>query len=239
MNYSGILAYKKECFAGKGLVARGLDRLFLSLLGGLGVYVLLAGKPGRLVLSLLLGAGLLTVLLLLDKKRFDRFMLLKRQRARERLQLLHFIQNGGEGALPEGEEAIFSLEPVTLKELQARCLQGRGKVFRLYQKENKTLARGAEELGCRVHFCPEAVGKAQVSPEEVEGWLWGQVPKRKSLSTYAQRLNAISGKRFLLAGGLMTLLSFFLPYSLFFRLLGTAAFLYGSISLSLSLVRKL
>lgn len=79
----------------------------------------------------------------------------------------------------------------------------------------------------------------QVSSEEVETWLCRQVPQRKSLSTYTQRLNAISGKRFLLAGGLMTLLSFFLPYSLFFRLLGTAAFLYGSISLSMSLVRKL
>lgn len=239
MNYSGILAYKKECFGGKGLVARGLDRLFLSLLGGLGVYVLLARKPIRLVLSLLLGISLWTVLLYLDKRRFDRFMQIKRQRARERLQLLRFIQNGGEGALPEGEEALLSLEPVTLKELQASCLQGRGRVFRLYQKEDTTLAQGAEELGCRVHFCPEVVEKVQVSPEEVEGWLNEQVPKRKSLSAYAQGLNVISGKRFLLAGGLMTLLSFFLPYSLFFRLLGTAAFLYGSISLSLSLVRKL
>lgn len=221
------------------MVARGLDRLFLSLLGALGIYVLLAGKPIRLVLSLLLGVSLWTVLLYLDKRRFDRFMRIKRQRAKERLQLLRFIQNGGEGALPEGEEALLSLEPVPLKELQARCLQGQGRVFRLYQKEDTALARGAEELGCQVRFCPEVVGKVQVSPEEVEGWLNGQVPKRKSLSTYAQRLNDISGKRFLLAGGLMTLLSFFLPYSLFFRLLGTAAFLYGSVSLSMSLVRKL
>lgn len=239
MNYSTVLAYKKECFGGKGLVARGLDRLFLSLLGALGVYVLLAGKSGRLVLSLLLGISLWAVLMYLDKRRFDRFMLLKRQRAGERLRLLHFLKNGGEGALPEGEEAILSLESVTLRDLQARCLQGQGRVFRLYQKEDRALAQGAEELECKVHFCPEVVENVQVSPEEVEQWLCRQMPKRKSLSTYAQGLNAISGKRFLLAGGLMTLLSFFLPYSLFFRLLGTAAFLYGSVSLSMGLMRKL
>lgn len=232
------MAYKRECFGGKGLVARVLDRVFLSILGALGVYVLLMGKPGRLVLSLFMGISLGVLLVLLDNRRFKRFMAGKEKQAADQLRLLHFIQKGGEGTLPEGEKAIFSLKPVTLEALQGRCLLEPGQVFRLYQKPDTVLVQAAEALGCRVRFCPEVLERMEVSGEEVEEFLTRQAPVRREWGDWQRKLSGISGKRFLLAGGLMTLLSFFLPYSLFFRLLGTAAFVYGSVSLSLSLVRK-
>lgn len=232
------MAYKRECFGGKGALARMLDRLFLSLLGALSLYGVLAGKPSRLLLAIISIPCTLTLLIAWDERRFRRFMRAKRKKTEERLRMVRFIQRGGEGPLPQGEEAFFSLEPVTVKEMQKRCLMSGCKAFRLYQKEDPSLILAAEELGCRVRFCPEALEKVEVEGEEIERWLWMQAPIKKSLSERWRRFRAVSGKRFLLAGGLLTLLSFFLPYGLFFRLLGTAAFAYGGVNMGMSLVRK-
>lgn len=232
------MAYKRECFGGKGALARMLDRLFLSLLGALSLYGVLAGKPSRLLLAIISIPCTLTLLIAWDERRFRRFMRAKRKKTEERLRMVRFIQRGGEGPLPQGEEAFFSLEPVTVKEMQKRCLMSGCKAFRLYQKEDPSLILAAEELGCRVRFCPEALEKVEVEGEEIERRLWMQAPIKKSLSERWRRFRAVSGKRFLLAGGLLTLLSFFLPYGLFFRLLGTAAFAYGGVNMGMSLERK-
>lgn len=232
------MAYKRECFGGKGALARMLDRLFLSLLGALSLYGVLAGKPSRLLLSIISIPCTLTLLIAWDERRFRRFMRAKRKKTEERLRMVRFIQRGGEGPLPQGEEAFFSLEPVTVKEMQKRCLMSGCKAFCLYQNEDPSLILAAEELGCRVRFCPEALEKVEVEGEEIERRLWMQAPIKKSLSERWRRFRAVSGKRFLLAGGLLTLLSFFLPYGLFFRLLGTAAFAYGGVNMGMSLVRK-
>ncbi len=232
------MAYKRECFGGKGVLARLLDRLFLSLLGALSLYGLLSGKPSRLPLAIASIPCSLTLWIAWDERRFCRFMRAKRKKIEERLRMVRFIQRGGEEALPQGEEAFFSLEPVTAKELQKRCLMSGCKVFRLYQKEDSSLIRAAEELGCRVRFCPEALEKVEVEGEEIERQLLEQAHFKKSLSERWRRLRAVSGKRFLLAGGLLTLFSFFLPFGLFFRLLGTAAFAYGGVNMGMSLVRK-
>lgn len=232
------MAYKRECFGGKGALARILDRLFLSLLGALSLYGVLAGKPSRLLLAIISIPCTLTLLIAWDERRFRRFMRAKRKKTEERLRMVRFIQRGGEGPLPQGEEAFFSLERVTAKELQKRCLMSGCKVFRLYQNEDPSLILTAEELGCRVRFCPEALEKVEVEGEEIERRLREQAPFKKRFSERWRRFRAVSGKRFLLAGGLLTLFSFFLPYGLFFRLLGTAAFAYGGVNMGMSLVRK-
>lgn len=232
------MAYKRECFGGKGVLARLLDRLFLSLLGALSLYGLLTGKPSRLPLAIASIPCTLTLWIAWDERRFRRFMRAKRKKIEERLRMVRFIQRDGEGALPQGEEAFFSLEPVTIKEMQKRCLMSGCKDFRLYQKEDPSLIRAAEELGCRVRFCPEALEKVEVEGEEIERQLLEQAPFKKRFSERWRRLRAVSGKRFLLAGGLLTLFSFFLPYGLFFRFLGTAAFAYGGVNMGMSLVRK-
>lgn len=232
------MAYKKECFAGKGAAARMLDRVFLVLLASSGIYVLLRGKPGRGVLALCAGVCTLALLILLDERRFRRYMQEKERAVEERLRLLRFIQRGGEGPLPEGEEALFSLEPVTAREMQARCLGNPGWVFRLYQQEDAELVQAAEELGCKARFCPEALAQVQIEKQEAMRWLVDHAPKRKRFVKAWGKLTKIGGKRFLFAGGLLTLLSFFLPHGLFFRLLGTAAFAYGGVSLGMSILRK-
>lgn len=232
------MAYKKECFAGKGVAARMLDRVFLALLASVGIYVLLRGKPWRGVLALCTGVCTLALLILLDERRFQRYMQEKERAVEERLRILRFIKRGGEGSLSEGEEAVFSLEPLTVREMQTRCLEKPGRIFRLYQQEDAELMQAAEELGCKVRFCSEALAQVQVEKQEVMNWLVDHAPKRKRFGRAWGKLIKISGKRFLLAGGLLTLFSFFLPYSLFFRLLGTAAFAYGGVSLGMSILRK-
>ena len=152
------LVYKRQCFGGKGVLARGADRLFLGTLGAAGLAILPGNSNFKWILAILGGTALLALLTILDARRFERYWKKLIVQTETRLRRLAFLRQGGEGQPPPGEIPILSLEPLSAEELSARCLStGAGVVLRLYQQEDPSLTLAAAELGCRLHFFPEIV----------------------------------------------------------------------------------
>lgn len=232
------LVYKRQCFGGKGLLARGADRLFLGTLGAAGLAILPGSSNFKWILAILGGTALLALLTILDARRFERYWKKLIVQTETRLRRLAFLRQGGEGQPPPGEMPILSLEPLSAEELSARCLStGAGVVLRLYQQEDPSLTLAAAELGCRLHFCPEIVDAIPLAPGAAETYLSARVPQKRT-DGWKKRIKEIRPIRFLLAGALMLFCSCFLPRGMLYRLLAVAATAYGSVSMMLELLRR-
>ena len=223
-------AYKRECFQGRGMVARSLDMAFFSLLGGACLYVLIR----NLVYSTLLSAGLLLFFILWDRRRWHRYRQCIWQEVARSLRREAWLQQEAERIRGEGGVIIYPTPDS--ERMIGLCLNfGQGTVFHCFGDTNSNLLAVAEDYGCSVVFHPWQEGP-EPSQEQVMERLRRNAPKRDG--ALWKRLLDLPGNRYLLTGALLLLLSIVLRRALYWRFLGSLCLLIGAIRRSVTLYRE-
>lgn len=222
-------AYKRECFQGRGMVARSLDMAFFSLLGGACLYVLIR----NLVYSTLLSAGLLLFYILWDRRRWHRYRQCIWQEVARSLRREAWLQQEAERIRGEGGVIIY---PTPDRErMIGLCLNlGKDTVFHSFGDTNNDLLAAAEAYGCSITFHSWQEGP-ESSQEQVMERLRRNAPKRDG--ALWKRLLDLPGNRYLLTGALLLLLSIVLRRALYWRFLGSLCLLIGAIRRSVTLYR--
>lgn len=220
MDGSTVRAYKRKCYQGRGWIARWLDRVFFALLCGACMYI----PVGRFFLSLLLAAAALLLLTFLDMRRWDKFRQKLWQDAADRLRRETWLRKEAERIRQAGEITLF---PTPDREaLLGLCLRsGPGTTFHGFGEGREDLIAEAAAYGCTLVFHPWGQGEAP-SREQVIERLRQEAPKGGK--RLWRMLLHLPGNRYLLAGGLLLLLSVFLRRALYWRLLGSLCLLIGA-----------
>ena len=214
-------AYKRKCFRGRGIVARWLDRVFFSALGGVCLYIL----RGGLVLSLLLFGAIVFLLVLWDMRRWSGFRQKLWQDTVTQLKREDWLIREAE-RIREAGGVILHPSPETERPM-GQCLRlGRGTAFHCFGDVREELAATAEPFGCTVTFHPWGEG-TEPSREQVLRRLERDMPRRKAKLWH--RLVLLPGNRYLLAGGVLLLMSIFLRRALYWRLLGSLCLGIGAL----------
>lgn len=223
-------AYKRQCFQGRGMVARSLDMAFFSLLGGACLYVLIR----NLVFSTLLSAGLLLFFILWDRRRWHRYRQCIWQEVARSLRREAWLQQEAERIRGEGGVIIY---PTPDRErMMGLCLNlGKDTIFHSFGDTNNDLLAAAEAYGCSITFHSWQEGP-EPSQEQVMEWLRRNAPKRDG--ALWKRLLDLPGNRYLLTGALLLLLSIVLRRALYWRFLGSLCLLIGAIRRSVTLYRE-
>ena len=230
MDRTTARAYKRKCFQGRGIVARWLDRVFFSALGGVCLYILLR----NLILSLLLGGAFLLLLVLWDRRRWARFRQRLWQRTVDQLQREDWLQQEAERIRRSGGVLLYPVPD--LDTLTGFCLRlGQGISFHCVGNAQDNLISAAQALGCSLMFHPWGQG-AEPRKEQVMERLVRDAPKRNALPW--QKLLHLPGNRYLLTGLLLLLLSMILRRALYWRLLGTMCLVIGTVRRSFHLFVK-
>lgn len=213
-------AYKRNCFQGRGTAARWLDRFFFAALGGVCLYIL-AGS--RLLSGMLFGAILL-LSAMWGKRRWNRYSDSMRREAAALLRREDWVRHEAD-RLRQGGGVI--LHPAPDKDgLKSLCLRyGTGTAFHSFGEPQDDLVRTAVAWGCIMTFHPWGEG-AEPESEQVTKRLEQDAPKQKH--GLWGKLLLLPANRYILAGGLLLLLSMALRRALYWRLLGSLCLLIGA-----------
>lgn len=230
MDRTTARAYKRKCFQGRGIVARWLDRVFFSALGGVCLYILLR----NLILSLLLGGAFLLLLVLWDRRRWARFRHRLWQRTVDQLWREDWLRQ--EAGRIRGSGGVLLYPVPDLDTLTGLCLRlGEGTAFHCVGDVKDSLIAAAQALGCSLTFHPWGQGE-EPSREQVVERLVCDAPKRYALPW--QKLLHLPGNRYLVTGLLLLLLSMILRRALYWRMLGTLCLVIGTVRRSFHLFAK-
>ena len=223
-------AYKRKCFQGRGIVARWLDRVFFSALGGVCLHILLR----CLILSLLMGGAILLLLLLWDRRQWARFRQRLWRRTADQLQREDWLRQEAERIRRSGGVLLYPAPDMDT--LTGLCLRlGEGTAFHCIGDVKDSLMAAAQALGCSLTSHPWGQGE-EPSREQVTERLVRDAPKRNALPW--QKLLHLPGNRYLLTGFLLLLLSMILRRALYWRLLGTLCLVIGTVRRSFHLLAK-
>lgn len=213
-------AYKRKCFQGRGWMARWLDMGFFSPICGVGLYIL----SGRILLSLLLMTAVLVFLILLDARRWGRFRQKLWKGVANRLRREDWLRREAERIRQAGETVLFPTPD--RDELMGLCLRlGPGTAFHCFGEPKEELMTEVGTVGCTLTFHPWGQG-SEPSREQVEDRLRQDAPKRER--KLWRMLLRLPGKRYLVIGCLLLLLSIFLQKALYWRLLGSLCLFIGT-----------
>ena len=220
MDRSMERAYKRKCFQGRGWLARWLDKVFFSALCGICLFILCGSR----LLSLLLIAGVLLLLCLLDRKRWNRFRHKLWQDAAHRLKREDWIKQEAEDIRRSGGTILF---PTPDRDtFMGACLRfGPGTAFHSFGEPVEELRTEAVAFGCAMSFHPWGEG-GEPSRERILERLRQDAPLRDH--RLWRKLLHLPGNRYLLTGCLLLLLSVFLRKALYWRLLGSLCLLIGT-----------
>ena len=213
-------AYKRNCFQGRGAVARWVDRGFFSALCGVGSY----GLWGEKVTSLLLASASVLLFTLWDMLRWQKFRQKLWRREADQLKRESWLRQEAEAIRRQGGVILF---PTPDRDtLQGLCLgRGQGASFHCFGAARDDLVAQAQALGCTVWFHPWGNG-AEPSREQVQERLVRDAPKRKAKPW--RHLLTLPGGRYYMAGLLLLILSVFLKRALYWRLMGSVCLLIGA-----------
>lgn len=223
-------AYKRECFQGRGMVARSLDMAFFSLLGGACLYIL----KRNLVFSAVVSAVLLLLFVLWDRKRWDNYIHRIWKDAVKALRREAWLQQEAERIRGEGGVIIYP-KPDTERMIDLCLNLGKDTVFHSFGDTNNDLLAAAEAYGCSITFHSWQEGP-EPSREQVMERLRRNAPKRDG--ALWKRLLDLPGNRYLLTGAFLLLLSIVLRRALYWRVLGSLCLLIGAIRRSVTLYRE-
>ena len=201
-------------------MARWLDVGFFSFICGVALYIL----SGRVFLSLLLMIAALSFLILLDARRWGRFRQKLWKDAVSRLRREDWLRQEAERIRQAGETVLYPAPG--RDELTGLCLRrGPGTAFHCFGEPKEELRAEALAVGCTLTFHPWGQG-SEPSREQVEDRLRQDAPKRERKLWRA--LLRLPGKRYLVTGCLLLLLSIFLRRALYWRLLGSLCLFVGT-----------
>ncbi len=211
-------------------MARWLDRVFFSLLGGVSLYLV----SRSLTLSCVLSLAFLTFLVLLDRNRWSKYRYKLYESAAKALKQEDWLRQTCARIRQEGGMILYPT-PNT-ETFTGLCLHmGQGITFHCFGTPIEDLAVQASSLGCTLFFHPWGEGQ-NPSSDQVAERLRRDAPKRDR--ELWRKLLHLPGNRYLLTGCLLLSLSFILRRALCWRLLGSLCLLIGAFRRSFRLVTE-
>ncbi len=222
-------AYRRDCFRGRGTVARWLDRCFFSLLGGVCLYI-----PYRnLALSCLLILALLAVSLLWERRRWASFRRDLWQRTVKKLRQEAWLKKEAARIREEGGVILFPVPDADT--VIGLCLRhGEGTSFHCFGEPKEDLIAETKVMRCTVTFHPWGEGE-EPSREQVMERIRRNAPRREGKPW--RMLLHLPGSRYLLTGCALLALSLFLRRALYWRFLGSLCLMIGALCRGLHIHR--
>ncbi|MDO4542917.1 MAG: hypothetical protein Q4C01_00070 [Clostridia bacterium] len=220
--------FKQKMSGGKGAVSRAVDAVFLRAILFALLYLLLPKSTNRLAVAILLGIALCIVLQLIANARLKRFIAreslsIKNEIRRERLLIMPYDEL--RALIGEDKALIQKAEPITPNDLLETIKSPATVCYATadYTPQAKTLAQRLNPSLKLLDVC-EAVD-IQISDSELSHYIKSKMLLKKQQRRIGARLSAIGTWKFLLLGALITTLSFFTRYAVYYRLLASAAFI--------------
>ena len=225
MDTSTERAYKRACFQGRGVLARWMDRIFFSLLGGLILLILC----GRILPSVLLALAVLLTMVLWDRKRWEKYKLRLWKGKAASLRREAWLKQAAEDIRQAGGVVLYPTPDAD--HLTGLCLKmGSGAAFHCFGERDKTLMNVAGDLGCSLSFHPWGEGEEPDRKRILER-IREEAP-RHDRSAW-RNLVHLPGTRYVLTGFLLLAFSMCLRRALYWRLLGSLCLLIGGLRWSI------